>query len=309
VRPTDFANIRLAAYRALIRPDFNMRLAKIVLQGGGGNSSLLFGNSQLKTAKAWNYEVNASFFGPTFGLISTSVYYKEISDMFHMLDSASTVGSSMYQGIGITWPVPPSGAYTPSAPYTSPHPTKVWGFEFEHQVNLNFLPGFLKNFVLTYNGSIVRSETYVLSVDTFNVYVKQPTGFPPPYDSITVPITNTRSVERKQSLENQPRFYGNITLGYDIAGFSVRLSLFHQSEYNISFSASGITDRIANSFTRLDLAVKQQITDNFSVMLNLNNLTNTAESTSIVNRNQGWTLLTTSERYGLTGNLGLRLTL
>lgn len=309
-RPTDFAIFRLAGYRALIRPDFNMRLEKFVSAGGGGASSLLLGNSQLKTAKAWNYEINASFFGPSFGLISASAYYKEITDMFHMLDSASTVGNSMIQGIGLTWHTPITGAYTLSAPYTSPHPTKVWGLELEHQVNFNFLPGFLKNFVLTYNASIVRSETFVLSVDTFNVYVKQwVPGFPPPFDSITVPITNTRSVERKQSLENQPRFYGNIALGYDIAGLSVRVSLFHQSEYNMSYSASGITDRVADAFTRLDLAIKYQLTDNLSFMLNMNNLTNTAESTSIVNRIQGWKFLATSERYGMTGELGLRLTL
>ena len=309
VRPTDFAIFRVAAYRALLRPDFNMRLEKFVSQGGGGNLSLLLGNSQLKTAKAWNYELNASFFGPSFGLISASVYYKEISDMFHMLDTASTVGNTMIDEIGITWRTPHTGAYSLTAPYTSPHPTKVWGFEFEHQVNLGFLPGFLKNFVLTYNGSIVRSETYVLSVDTFNVYVKQPTGFPPPFDSVTVPITNTKSVEKKQSLENQPEFYGNIALGYDIGGFSIRLSLFHQSKYNISFSASGINDRVSNSYTRLDLAVKQRITDNISFMLNLNNLTNAVENVSIVNRIQGWEILSSSERYGLTGNLGVRLTL
>ncbi len=309
VRPTDFAIFRVAAYRALLRPDFNMRLEKFVSQGGGGNLSLLLGNSHLKTAKAWNYELNASFFGPTFGLISASVYYKEISDLFHMLDTASTVGNSLINELGITWSSPHAGAYSLTAPYTSTRPAKVWGFELEHQVNLNFLPGFLKNFVLSYNGSIVRSETYVLSVDTFNVYVKQPTGFPPPFDSVSVPITNTKSVEKKQSLENQPKFYGNIALGYDIGGFSVRLSLFHQSAYNISFSASGITDRISNSFTRLDLALRQHITDHFSIMLNLNNLTDTAERTSILNRVQGWELISSSERYGLTGNLGVRLTL
>jgi len=134
-------------------------------------------------------------------------------------------------------------------------------------------------------------------------------GFPPPFDSISVPITNTKSVERKQSLENQPKFYGNIALGYDIGGFSVRLSLFYQSKYNVSFSASGTSDRVSNSFSRLDLAIKQQFTDNLAVMLNLNNLTNSAERTSLVNRIQGWELISSSERYGLTGNLGIRLTL
>ena len=307
VRPTDWAIVRLAAYRALLRPDFNLRLEKFVSQGGGGALSLLLGNSQLKTAKAWNYELNTSFFGPSFGLISASVYYKEINDLFHMLDTASTIGNSIIDQLGIAWRTPHAGAYSLSAPYTSTRPTKVWGFEFEHQVNLNFLPGLLKNIVLTYNASVVRSETYVISTDTFRVYVKQGTGLPPPYDSVTVPITNTKTIERKQKLENQPEFYGNIAIGYDIGGFSSRLSLFHQSEYNFSFSASGITDRVVNSFTRLDLALKQQITDYLSVMLNIHNLTNTDESSSLYNRQQGRKLISSSESYGLTADLGVRL--
>ena len=41
LKPTDYLNVRLAAYRALARPDFNLRLEKFVSQGGGGAVSLL----------------------------------------------------------------------------------------------------------------------------------------------------------------------------------------------------------------------------------------------------------------------------
>lgn len=309
MRPTDFMNVRLAAYRALARPDFNWRLEKFVSQGGGGVTSLLLGNSHLKTAKAWNYELNTSFFSNTIGLISASVFYKEINDLYHMLDSAYTVGNAILDTLGIAWRTPHTGSYGLSVPYTSPKPTKVWGVEFEHQMNFRFLPGFLNNIVLSYNASIVRSETYVISTDTFTVFIKQPTGFPPPFDSISIPITNNKIVERKQKLEGQPEFYGNISLGYDIGGFSARISLFHQSEYNLSFSASGTTDQVINSFTRIDLALKHQLTDYVSLMLNFNNLTNIEESNSIFNRSTGWKILNTSEKYGLTADLGVRITL
>jgi TonB-dependent receptor len=309
VRPTEFMNVRLAAYRALARPDYNLRLEKFVSQGGGGSVSLLLGNSQLKTATAWNYEVNTSFFGNTFGLITASAYYKEITDLFHMLNDAYTTGNSIIDVLGISWRSPHTGAYALTAPYNSPKPTKVWGFELEHQMDFRFLPGFLKNLVLSWNASLVRSETYIVATDTFSVWVKRPTGFPPPFDSISVQIVDNKIVERKQKLEGQPEFYANVALGYDVAGFSVRLSMFHQSEYNQSFSSSGLADQVINTYTRWDLALKYEFSRHVAVMLTLSNLTNIDERNSIYNRRTGWKLVNTSENYGMTADLGVRLTL
>lgn len=308
VRPTEFMNVRLAAYRALARPDFNLRLEKFVSQGGGGTVSLLLGNSQLKTATAWNYEVNTSFFGNTFGLITASAYYKEINDLFHMLNNASTTGNSIIDALGIAWRSPHTGAYSLTAPYNSPKPTKVWGFELEHQMDFRFLPGFLKNFVLSWNASLVRSETYIVATDTFSVWTKRATGFPPPFDSISVQVIDNKIVERRQKLEGQPEFYANVAFGYDIGGFSIRLSMFHQAEYNQSFSASGLADQVINSYTRWDLALKQEFSEHVAVMLTLGNLTNIDESNSIYNRRTGWKLINTSENYGMTADLGVRLT-
>jgi outer membrane receptor protein involved in Fe transport len=110
-------------------------------------------------------------------------------------------------------------------------------------------------------------------------------------------------------LENQPEFYGNISLGYDIGGFSGRISLFHQSEYNLSFTPSGRGDLIVDPFTRLDLALKQQVTDYLSVMLNISNLTNVKEGNSINNRVNGYKISNINERYGMTVDLGVKLVL
>ncbi|MBP1678436.1 MAG: TonB-dependent receptor [Bacteroidetes bacterium] len=309
ITPTEYMKVRVAAYRALSRPYYNLRLDIFVSQGGGWSVSLLLGNSQLKKATAWNYELQTSFFGNTFGLISASVFYKEIEDVAHVLRNASTIGNSVIDMLGIAWRTPHSGSYALTVPYNSPRTTKVWGLEFEHQLSLNFLPGFLENFILSYNASFVGSETYILATDTFTVYVRQPTGFPPPFDSINVPITNNKIVERKQNLEGQPKVFANVMLGYDLGDLSARLSVFYQGEYNQSFSASGLSDQIINSFTRLDLALKYQITRNIAVMVNLSNLTNIDDRNSIYNRSTGWKLLNTSEQYGFTADLGVRLNL
>jgi len=301
--PFDFLKIRFAAYRALGRPDFDLRLEKYASWTGASNAkTLILGNSQLRAAKAWNYEINTSFYGNTIGLVSLSVFYKDVRDMFHILSGANATGNELLDYFGIGWRTLHVGDYALTVPYNSSKPTKVWGFELEHQINLSFLPGLLKNFVLSYNASLLRSETHLYSTTFDTSYY-----FLPEFPGIPFPKYSTRLVESKQKLEGQPEFYGNISLGYDIGGFSARISVFHQAEFNSTFSASGRGDQVANRYTRVDLALKQRVSDYLSILLSINNLTGIEERASIVNRVNNYTLLNTSERYGLTADLGVKL--
>jgi TonB-dependent receptor len=307
IKPTEFFNIRVAAYRSLARPDFNFRLNTAYAWRGtdvSSNRELYMGNRKLKTAKAWNFEINTSFFGNEIGLISLSVYYKEIKDMFHQLIQINTQGDVLLKHFGLTAPSIHSGTYQLTIPYNSPQLTKVWGFEFEHQINCVFLPGLLKNIVLSYNASIVRSETHLIAttIDTIEYFL-------PEFPGIPFYRYEDRVIDVKRQLEEQPEFYGNISLGYDIGGFSGRISLFHQSEYNLTFSPSGRSDQIINPFTRLDLALRYKFTDYLSVLFSVSNLTNIKEGNSINNRVNGYKILDTEERYGLTADLGVKLEL
>ncbi len=316
VSPFNFMKIRFAAYKALARPDFNMRLERFIAGRPAEASSSLevyVGNPKLKTAQAWNYEVNTSFFGDAIGLISVSAYYKEIKDMFHMLNKFNTTAVKDAQGVyqdtlmqrfGIHWSSGMSGsAYNLTLPYNSPKPTKVWGFEFEHQINFTSFPGLLKHLVLSYNASIVRSEAYIWAQKTDSVYYDPPGPMRPTY------VKYTTLVERKQRLEGMPEFFGNIALGYDIGKFSGRISVFHQGEYIISYSATGESDRINNPFTRVDLTIKQGITENIEVFFNVSNLTNIEEGSSILNRVYDRKLFRNSEMYGVTADFGVMLKL
>lgn len=308
-KATDFLNIRIAAFRALARPDFTNRLNTFFAFRGplvGSSQELILGNPILKTAKAWNFEINTSFYGNDIGLISVSVFYKKIDDMYHMLNQINTSDTTLIRSLGLQANPLHKSTYQLTVPYNSPKPTKVWGLEFEHQMNLTFLPGILRNFVVSYNASFVKSETTLIGVVTDTTYTRVEII---PGVFIENPKFTQRPVEITQQLEEQPELFGNVSVGYDDGTFSTRLSLFYQSEYNLSFSPTGISDRIKGSFTKLDLIMKYQVTDYLSMQLNVNNLTNAKEQDFLDDKVHNYRLLRNSESYGLTAEFGIRVDL
>jgi TonB-dependent receptor len=305
IRPTDFMNLRIAAYKALARPDFNHRLPKFIAKSSSGNT-LILGNPELKNAVAWNYEAQTQFYGNNVGLFSVSAFYKDVKDMYHSLTNLPipfAQSARILDSLRVDWKLyvnsfPLSGDYTLTYPYNSTKPTRVWGFEFEHQADLKFLPGPLKNIVLNYNFTIVRSETWITTTRT---------------DTIPNPPRPPRLIqviyEKKQKLESQPEFFANASLGYDYGGFSFRISFFHQGEFNRSFSFDQRSDGITDSYSRWDVALKQRITDFLSVIVNINNITNPQEGTSTTNRLTGWLFPDGNNKYGTTADLGVRIDL
>jgi len=309
LRPADFMSVRLATYRAIARPDFNARLNKWVARVTNPRDPLEVGNPGLKNATSWNFELNTSLYGKNIGLFSISGYFRRIDDMFHTVSGIPGVyqpgnHSSVLDTLGITWrpSIPVNTPITLTYSVNSAYPTKVWGFEVEHQADLRFLPGLLSNIVLSYNFSFVRSETFVLGYKIDTTYLVIP-GFPP------LPQYATHLVETKQKLEGQPDFFGNVALGYDIGGFSGRVSVFFQGEYNRSYSAGRLSDPVVQKFSRWDLSLRQRLTDHLSVFLNLNNLTSVEEDVYTADRDPAntWEALSSSQRYGLSGDLGVRL--
>ena len=307
IRPTDYMNVRFAAYKALARPDYNYRLNRF--KYNAKTFEVTAGNPDLATAQAWNYEANTSFFGNDFGLITFSAFYKNITDMYHIVTKAPTQGSGLLVALNAPWTLPSKYAndqYLLTMPYNSKKPTKVWGFEFEHQARFGFLPGLWKNVVLSYNGSLIKSETYEY-VSLLTYKIDTVVGAHGVIKIIKNPFY--KFVEMKNKLEGQPEFYGNVSLGYDIAGFSARISYFYQSKYTTLFSLTGFSDEIQGAYGRMDFSLKYEYDKHLSFFLNLNNLTNTEEKTYRSNLIDNWEVVTSSQRYGLTGDIGVRYNL
>ncbi len=298
IAPLNFLNIRLAAYKALARPGFNQRLLRY-RSNAGRPASVQLGNPNLRAAKAWNFEMSTSVYSNTIGLVTISGYYKVIADMFNTtngIEVRTSDETDIAKELGITWDIPYKW-YSLTYPYNSNKDAKVWGFELDHQINMFFLPGLLKNFVLAYNLSINRSEAYIYQTRVEKVS----DSFPPKYATILV--------EAKTKLPGQSELFGNVAVGYDIGGFSARVSVFFQEPYTYQFDSDGRAERYQNSFSRWDLLIKQQITDNFAVLLKVNNFTDYYEGNAYKNNIQGWNLPLYTQRYGPTANLVLRVDL
>jgi len=78
--------------------------------------------------------------------------------------------------------------------------------------------------------------------------------------------------------EDNPIYMEMQPLGYDIGGFSGRLSVFHQDKYVRQYTAYDQANIIQDPFFKMDLSLKQQITNSIAIILNINNLTNRSET-------------------------------
>jgi outer membrane receptor protein involved in Fe transport len=114
--------------------------------------------------------------------------------------------------------------------------------------------------------------------------------------------------------EGQPEIYGNAALGYDISGFSARVSFFYQDRYVKQYSPDDQQNIVVDPFAKIDISLKQQITKSLSIFLNINNVANRAETTTeentvTVNGISAWSNPSTEELYGRTIDFGLRISL
>ncbi|HLP15582.1 MAG TPA: TonB-dependent receptor [Bacteroidota bacterium] len=309
-KPSEELNVRFAAFRGINRPNFNYRLPTYVFgtasENTGSDPFVILSNTNLKNATAWNFETNVQLFSNTIGLVSLSAFYKNISNEVHQLWLVPITSKATTDSLGVRFPdgkAPFSTSYQMTFPYNSDKPTRVWGIEVEHQANLRFLPGLLSNLILSYNVSVIKSETYTPAQEYIVYYTTIP-GFPFP-----VKQTETRLYEEKTRIANSPEVFGNLSLGYDIGGFSARVSYFYQGEYYNGYSGDGTSDNIQKAFSRVDLSVKQSITDYLSVGVNVNNINDAEEGRFLENTVNGWRLESSSYRYGTTADLWLRITM
>ncbi len=293
-KPVDWFDLRLAATKTLARPDFSMRLPTLVISRGDENT-IYKGNTDLKNTQAWNYDVIASFYKTKYGLFTVGAFYKELDNVTYWQSDVTISNDDMvedyqlptgddvssYNGMIVTSPV-------------NTNNTIVKGIEFDLQANLTFLPGFLSNFVIRGNFSMIESVTWVPRFEVIE-------------DQTTIPYTQTpRFYESDQTMEGQPSRFGNIALGYDQGGFSARLSVFFQGDYVNSISGNKYLDVMQKGYTKWDLSLKQKIDKiNSEVMLNVSNISNMEEGTYYKYRH----LDCGSSISGMLIDLGLRVTL
>ncbi|MFV1883240.1 MAG: TonB-dependent receptor [Balneola sp.] len=302
IDPVDWLNIRLAYTESITRPNF-LQYAPLTYIDPLGNF-VNAPNTRLNSSSARNYDASVSVYQSKLGLLTASYFYKEIEGLirfvrFPWLNGQTILPDLNKEDLGI----PISGAPQVNTNINNPEIATVEGVELDWQTNFWYLPSIFKGLVFSMNYTILTSETQY----PINLLERVPSNTPPFFAEV---LTDTVYVGR---IPDQPSNIGNITIGYDYKGFSVRLSYYYQNDvftggFGSQFFSDGqfieIDDLFTDSIKRYDLTLKQTFKRNYEIYANLNNLTNEDDRNFYRTIGQFPVDL---EYYGFTMDVGFRM--
>jgi TonB-dependent receptor len=308
---TEWMDVRGAYYKSTSRPNYGLLSPGMVSNFDRNNINTK--NPYLRPATAHNYDLGVSFFDNKLGLFTLNFFYKEITDLLYNIpkynngyfDIAEGVPASLMESFEAPRHLYPADLFSPltgtanmnNFPVNNPNEASFIGFEASWQTNFWYLPGLLKGLVLDLNYTFIRSQTKYPYLDIWTEFTDD---FPIPQK-----ITHADYMTREGVMLDQPNSIYNALIGWDHKGFSTRLSFRYQGE-----SLQGLNpinpneDRYKKAHFRMDLLVKQDITDKLSVQLDIANLTNSLDE-QYMSAN-GFNLPRQIEYYGLTSQLSLR---
>ncbi len=292
IKPTSWFDIRLSAARTVARPAYNMLAPRVNLnvQDAVVNKS----NPQLHHATAWNYDYSMSFFTNKLGLLTLGAFYKEFDNYFTKTTRRMGREEALERGY-------PDQVYDVNEDYLNFDDSKVFGIETDLQTNFSYLPAPFNGIVLNLNATRLWSETYSFTYQPYEYYN-------PALRRMVFLADSSFYEKNATSLPNQVDWITNLSIGYDIKGFSIRVSAVYQAAYLTSFSSRGNSETTEYFYSyvddhlRFDASISQKIGRNLMLMASFANITAESE------RRYTWRsrYVTSENRYGTTIDIGLR---
>lgn len=273
-------DIRAAATRTLSRPNF----ANLVPYRRINNNEQTIeqANPLVRQIQAWNYDLSLYFYNKNF-FLTLGGFYKQLRDIDYIRTFTRLL------------PVDdPFVGYTITSPENSNLSTSLIGGEVDLQANFRFLPK-------PFNGLLLSANLTLLNSETFYPFI------PEPQRLATPPFTAFPDYEavRLGRAPRQANLISNISLGYEIKGFSGRISMVYQGDTFTELGTRGPLDSFQKGNTRFDLALKQKVSKRLKVYVNCNNISNAAEISFLGTGNRR----TAEDYYGFTADLGLQFQL
>ena len=287
-RPFTWLDVHAAYTNTISYPDPSQITPQIDVIASPSTEQVIWNNFSLKPARSQNYDLSASLYSNSIGLFAVNGFLKQIDNLIFGTGSGFVVDPSRYPGI-------PS--YTKgfgiSTSINDPYRVNLWGIELEWQTHFWYLPSPLNGFVLNINFThIFSGAQYPYTISYPGVY---PTYIPTHVDTFYT-----------DRLINQPDNMANLSVGYDYAGFSIIVSMIYQA--NI-FSYSNFWPELRQNkseYLRWDIALKQNLPWlGLQAFLQFNNI----NSANDIYQLQESGYPTSESDYGMTANLGLRLSL
>jgi len=284
-KPKEWFDIRASYSKTIARPDYNFLVPRAQIN----QSSLQIeaGNPVLRPSLSTNYDLFLTFFKQGIGLLTIGGFRKDIDDTFIerriILSTPEIAAANNWEGFT---------GYNLSS-FTNLQTSEVYGIEIDIQSNLALLPMPFSGFVFNFNYAKLFSTTEVFFLTSETTFGG---GFPP------VPIITFTENVRNVALPSQAPDVFRMSIGYDYKSFSARVSGSFQGTKARSYSLNKDFDQSDLEFWRWDASAKQRIGDNWSIFLNLENITNQQDIGFIRNEN----FLNSIETYGFTGTMGIQ---
>ena len=282
-KPLSWMQVQLAYTNTINYPDYNTITPRVDVNG----SSITYNNFRLNPAQSANCDAVLSFFNNEIGLLTIDGFLKHIQNMIYQVNTF-IINAADYPGIP---PGTPSG--TSLTTYiNNPYAVNLYGIELDWQTHLWYLPEPFTGLVLSINYTHTYADTKYPRIVT-NI------------DPYTYQVTHTTTYFTSRILD-QPNDILNFAVGYDYEGFSARVSLLYQADIfeQVNFWPEQRQDTEKSS--RWDLSVKQKLPwFGIQVFFDMNNI-NGAED---VNQEEGNNYPTSIQDYGMTADLGFRVTL
>lgn len=233
---TDRSILRFAWTNTLARPNYVDLIPRVEIINE--DDEIVIGNPELEATTSMNFDVMAEHYFESVGLISGGVFYKDIQDFIFTSISEVSDNSFGSESVGYDLFQPLNG-----------DAATILGAEFAFQRQLDFLPGFAKNFSLYLNYTFLTSNA----------------------DGIT---NEDGDVRTDIDLPNTAPNMFNGSLGYADRKFTARLSANFSDSYIDEIGGNPFEDRHYDVQFFLDFNASFQVNSNFSLYADLNNITN-----------------------------------
>ncbi len=285
IKAADWMDVRMSVTRTISRPDYIYRVPYETVRQGAG-STVYKGNTTLEATTSWNYDINASIYANKFGLLTVGLFYKEISNFSYMITHFVKDSTTAYK-----YGLESSSDYlfkNFSHPENTHGISTLKGFEIEYQANFHYLPGLLKNLVFRMNYTYLASSSFLRKYEKLISF------------SNGHLVTNYDTGYREGPMPTQPDYIANISVGYDIAGLSLRLSTFFQGAMLTSVGNQEENDNYVEPYNRMDFSLRYRFNEHMSIMANGVNITNTDDAASL----HGTDKYSSYRTYGATYDFG-----
>ena len=283
-KPLNWMQVHFAYTNTLNYPDYSAIVPRYQIDA----NSISFNNYNLKPATSENYDLVLSFYNNEIGLFTIDGFKKKIKNLIF--------ASTMYLNDLSAYPELPQNRkqlYTLNTFINNTNAIDIWGLETDWQTHFWYLPEPISWIVFNINYTHIFSKASYPKSEVNTDYNEDGT--------FTQTVLDTFYTTR---MLNQPNDIMNFAIGIDYKGFSSRLSMLYQD--NIFKQPDFWMQNRVNSdkYIRWDLSVKQALPwYGIQIFLNLNNIT--GQDDTDINQKNGYPV--TIERYGMTGDLGIRI--